>query len=136
VVDFCLTAIQRGIADDANLIRSVKSAFFTISTLEKILNLYQCNNLENKRHISPHDSNITIADKAHTFMLHICLSLGRGVRFSDNGWYPSNSTAEQGSKVNNYVLSKLLKSLKIGQDSRQRELFFKIVADCPELVHK
>lgn len=85
------------------------------------------------------------AEVAHHFLLAICTRPGSGICFKDNGWYPREdgegqsaaipiSTNSEGSKVHNKILAGVVKSLRLSDDPRQRELALRILKACPELV--
>lgn len=70
-----------------------------------------------------------------------------GICFKDRGWYPRDPNPEdektnkmdasdgpKGGKIYNKILSNVLKTLKVNEDSRQQELALKILSSCPELV--
>lgn len=82
------------------------------------------------------------ADLAHHFLLAITTRPGVGICFKDRGWYPRETDEEEDTedgeqkagKIYNKILGNVLKSLKVGEDSRQMELAEKILRACPELV--
>lgn len=87
------------------------------------------------------------ADVVHHFLLAICTRPGVGICFKDRGWYPRESNPEEektskmddeprtkGGRIYNKILSNVLKTLKVNEDSRQQELALKIASSCPELV--
>lgn len=91
------------------------------------------------------------ADLAHHFLLAICTRPGVGVCFKDRGWYPREvlddgvpivgyqedddvDSKSKAGKIYNRILSNVLKSLKVNEDSRQQELALRILRACPELV--
>lgn len=61
---------------------------------------------------------------------------GVGICFRDRGWYFREDEAEdeKGGKIYNKILSNVLKTLKVNEDSRQQELARRILEACPELV--
>lgn len=71
--------------------------------------------------------------------------------FKDRGWYPRENVEDgllgielnddregasrnKGGKIYNRILSNVLKSLRVNEDSRQQELASRILQACPELV--
>ncbi|KAF7299108.1 hypothetical protein MIND_00859100 [Mycena indigotica] len=126
-----------GIWMDLKLKRTLKIGLFGEITVAHLLKIYD--------RVAPEDDqpgNIP-ADIAHHFLLAICTRPGIGICFKDRGWYPRKSEdddEEDGSsraktgKIYNKILSNVLKTLKVNEDSRQQELALKIMGACPELV--
>ncbi|KAK5665785.1 hypothetical protein QVD99_007419 [Batrachochytrium dendrobatidis] len=160
-VQFILSILQTNIVDDLYLSRTIKIGFFPRIVLDNLVPLYSFKSLDSPRVVSPSNPNQTIADIVHAFFMHISTTPGVGICFSDLGWYPAvfknnpiatigtTHTLDSGTgahqflqqpkidsgKVYNRALLRLITSLKLSDDMRQRELFLGILAACPELVH-
>jgi nucleolar pre-ribosomal-associated protein 1 len=96
---------------------------------------------------------MAVADVAHHFMLQLGTHPGTGICFRDSGWYQIDTLAIESShneeknvehqagdlsvrksqRVHNKILSFLLRTLKVGEDSKARELVISILHSCPEL---
>jgi nucleolar pre-ribosomal-associated protein 1 len=86
------------------------------------------------------------ANLVHHFLLAICTRPGSGICFKDRAWYGREAEGDEplpreeanpklrSGKIYNKILSNVVKTLKVNEDSRQQELALKILSACPELV--
>ncbi|KAL4250925.1 Nucleolar pre-ribosomal-associated protein 1 [Abortiporus biennis] len=130
-----------GIWSDPKVKRTLKISLFNEATLGHIIKLYDRSTAEGL------DDEDIPADLAHHFLLAICSRPGVGVCFKDRGWYPREtaddsfvddqdgprSHGSRSGKVYNRILSNILKTLRVNEDSRQQELALRILQACPEL---
>ena len=123
MVEFIFETLKKGIIEDQRIPRSTKLSYFNHTTLVQILGLFE-DPKEGGNH-SDGTSPSTVPDLALEFMRALCVTPGQGICFYDSGWSES--------KLNNSILLKLLKNLKV-VDTRQRNLFLEILSSCPELV--
>ncbi|KAF9959948.1 hypothetical protein BGZ65_012938 [Modicella reniformis] len=132
-----LTVLITNIAMDNDLARTVKIRFFNTSFLVNLLKLYA-------RTETVPNSDQTIAQAGHGFIMAICTTPGVGICFRDAGWYPpstvksahsvENPSAESAKHIFNKTLSQLLTHLRPTEDILQQELTISILTACPELV--
>jgi Ribosome 60S biogenesis N-terminal len=120
MIEFVFETFKKGIIEDQRLSRSTKLSYFNHTILTQIVSLFE----ESKENTDAVLEN-SIPELTLQFMRALCVTPGQGVCFYDSGWCES--------KLNNSILSKLLKSLKV-VDIRQRKLFLEILTSCPELV--
>lgn len=114
--------------------------FVVLDIFCKIMKLYERTLPEGE------DQDHIPANLVHHFLLAICTRPGTGICFKDRGWYPRESDPDdivvkdeddgksRHGKIYNKILSNILKTLKVNEDSRQQELAIKILGACPELV--
>lgn len=132
-----LTVLTNNISLDGDISRTVKISFFTTSFLINLLKLYA-------RTEAVPNSDQTIAQAVHGFMMALCTKPGVGICFQDAAWYPpstlkSLSSIEKpstdGTKhIFNKTLLQLLTHLRPTENVLQQELTVSILTACPELV--
>lgn len=138
-----LNSLRVGIIDDDQLPRSAKVSFFNKSVLEQLCELLELNDASISRICCPKDPLRTISVHAFEFLGSLCLKPGSGICYTDSGWYPphfskymhvSDEKMKSTKRVHNVLLLRMLPTLKIVTDMKQRELFLSILNVCPELV--
>ncbi|KIM48447.1 hypothetical protein M413DRAFT_16355 [Hebeloma cylindrosporum] len=129
-----------GIWSDAKLKRTLKVGLFNETTVGHLIKLYERTQAEGD------DEECIPANLVHHFLLAICTRPGIGICFKDRAWYaretdgdepPQKEAADlkhKSGKIYNKILSNVVKTLKVNEDSRQQELAIKILSACPELV--
>ncbi|KAF9207962.1 hypothetical protein BGZ49_010158 [Haplosporangium sp. Z 27] len=132
-----LTILTNNIVMDNGLPRATKISFFSTSFLVNQLKLYS-------RVESVPNSDQTIAQLIHGFMMALCTTPGVGICFQDAAWYPpstlrSTTSVEkqsgEGTKhIFNKTISQLLTHLRPTEHILQQELVVSILTACPELV--
>ncbi|KAF9403252.1 hypothetical protein BGX21_005853 [Mortierella sp. AD011] len=131
-----LTVLTNNIVMDNDLPRTAKISFFSTSFLVNQLKLYS--------RVEPvPNSDQTIAQVMHGFMMALCTTPGVGICFQDATWYPPSTLKSLGSvekssegakHVFNKTLSQLLTHLRPTEHILQQELVVSILTACPELV--
>lgn len=106
----------------------------------KLIKLYERTQVEGD------DEEYVPANLVHHFLLAICTRPGIGICFKDRAWYARETDGDEplqseatdpkhrSGKIYNKILSNVVKTLKVNEDSRQQELALKILSACPELV--
>ncbi|KAI8602359.1 ribosome 60S biogenesis N-terminal-domain-containing protein, partial [Dissophora ornata] len=132
-----LSVLINNIVMDNELPRTTKISFFSTSFLINQLKLYA-------RTEPIPNSDQTVAQVVHGFMMALCTTPGVGICFQDAAWYPPSTlnsttsvenTSEEGAKhIFNKTLSQLLTHLRPTENILQQELTVSILTACPELV--
>ncbi|KAF9361204.1 hypothetical protein BGX26_005028 [Mortierella sp. AD094] len=132
-----LTVLTNSIVMDNDLPRTAKISFFSTSFLVNQLKLYS--------RVEPvPNSDQTVAQVMHGFMMALCTTPGVGICFQDAAWYPPSTLKSAGSvekssgegtkHIFNKTLSQLLTHLRPTEHILQQELVVSILTACPELV--
>ncbi|KAG0220462.1 ribosome 60S biogenesis N-terminal-domain-containing protein [Mortierella sp. GBAus27b] len=132
-----LTVLNNNISMDSDITRTLKISFFNTSFLVNLLKLYA-------RTEAVPNSDQTVAQAVHEFMMALCTTPGIGICFQDAAWYPPSTlkssssiekTSADGAKhIYNKTLLQLLTHLRPTEDVLQQELTVSILTACPELV--
>ncbi|KAG0267366.1 hypothetical protein BG011_006783 [Mortierella polycephala] len=132
-----LNVLINNVIMDNDLSRTTKISFFSTNFLVNQLKLYA--------HSEPiPDSDQTVAQLVHEFMMALCTTPGVGICFQDAAWYPpstltSTTSVEKAAGENtkhifNKTLSQLLTHLRPTENILQQQLTVSILTACPELV--
>ncbi|KAF9289666.1 hypothetical protein BGZ68_008857 [Mortierella alpina] len=132
-----LNVFVNNIIMDSDLSRTTKISFFNTNFLVNQLKLYT-------RTEAVPNSDQTVAQLVHEFMMALCTKPGVGICFQDAAWYPpstltATTTVEKASSENNKhifnkTLSQLLTHLRPTENIMQQQLTVSILTACPELV--
>lgn len=132
-----LNVFVNNIIMDNDLSRTTNISFFNTNFLVNQLKLYT-------RTEAVPNSDQTVAQLVHEFMMALCTKPGVGICFQDAAWYPpstltATTTVEKASSENNKhifnkTLSQLLTHLRPTENIMQQQLTVSILTACPELV--
>ena len=149
-----LTTLKSTVIDDGKLSRTAKGRIFNDRNLNSLAQLYRASHL-----LEPEEeTQKSVVDILHDFMLLVCTQLEAGILQSSNGWYPPRKDiniserdfdASHDSRIDlrlddvddstpqpirNWTLSEFLQNLRPYKSSHERELFLAILGASPELV--
>ncbi|KAG9324490.1 hypothetical protein KVV02_006084 [Mortierella alpina] len=132
-----LNVFINNIITDNDLSRTTKISFFNTNFLVNQLKLYT-------RTEAVPNSDQTVAQLVHEFMMALCTKPGVGICFQDAAWYPPSTLAatatvekaanENNKHIFNKTLSQLLTHLRPTENIMQQQLTVSILTACPELV--
>ncbi|KAK0388664.1 hypothetical protein NLU13_4907 [Sarocladium strictum] len=146
-----LDSLKKYILMDEKIDRPSKLRAFNTKTLMRVLALYSSNATA-----IGGDSQVSVGDKAHEFLLYIGTTQSAGILYPATGLYPktaeedqpsltrgataaSNSdlwvgTLDEGVPVYNFVLSELAQKLRPWSNPKHAELLVAIFTAAPELI--
>lgn len=156
VISEILTVLKKHVVLDDTIPRAAKSRVLTDFTLGRIATLYGFNHEAD----DSGDSQTTIQDMAHQFLVFVCTTLDHGILTAQTGWYPPGTNTvrtelyaeDAGDEhiafdglthiakyqdrvaVRNTTLAAFIQTLRPYADVRQRELLLAIFHAAPELV--